>query len=320
MAALLDAVRESCAAVARRAHHVRIDSAVLPAYAASLPLGQVAAPSVDTTTHYVAGEAGTVAYFLALDTINFGSGWFPLLRKRAGRSGYFTIAIGLKDAFERDGPWEAATLAALTPARCAAVFDQPADFPLMAQFARALNDYGRLLLDSYAGDPLRLVAAAGGSAERLATLLTALPDYRDVATHDGQPVAFYKRAQLAAADLALALGALTPPSPRGQFTDLARLTMFADNLVPHVLRLDGILRYAPELLARIEAEALIPAGSAEEVEIRACALHAVELLVAELRRAGHAITAQQLDYWLWNRGQGARYKAEPRHRTRSVYY
>ena len=32
------------------------------------------------------------------------------------------------------------------------------------------------------------------------------------------------------------------------------------------------------------------------------------------------VTSMQLDYVLWNRGQQARYKAEPRHRTRTVFY
>jgi len=32
------------------------------------------------------------------------------------------------------------------------------------------------------------------------------------------------------------------------------------------------------------------------------------------------VTSSQLDYYLWNRGQGPRYKALPRHRALSVYY
>ena len=88
---------------------------------------------------------------------------------------------------------------------------------------------------------------------------------------------FLKRAQIAAADLARAGVAA--------FRDLDRLTMFADNLVPHVLRVDGMLTYDAELLDRIERGELIEHGSPEEVEIRACALHAVELIVAE-QRAG----------------------------------
>ena len=45
------------------------------------------------------------AYLLTLDTINFGSGWFPTLRKRPGCSGYFTVAWALSDRFrERTAP------------------------------------------------------------------------------------------------------------------------------------------------------------------------------------------------------------------------
>ena len=83
---------------------------------------------------------------------------------------------------------------------------------------------------------------------------------------------FFKRAQLAAADLHLQ--GIAPAA------DVAALTLFADNLVPHVLRIDGVLEFEPELAARIERGELIEHDSPEEVEIRACALHAVELLVA----------------------------------------
>ena len=119
---------------------------------------------------------------------------------------------------------------------------------------------------------------------------------------------FLKRAQIAAADLARAGVAA--------FRDLDRLTMFADNLVPHVLRLDGLLTYDPALLERIESGELIEHGSPEEVEIRACALHAVGLIAAE--RAG-AIEAD-IDSLLWHRGQEPRYKAVPRHRSRCTAY
>jgi hypothetical protein len=101
-----------------------------------------------------------------------------------------------------------------------------------------------------------------------------------------------------------------------RFDDLDRLTIFADNLVPHVLRVDGLLEYDPDLLARINREELIAAGSQEEQEIRACAVHAVELLREQL----DGVTSMQLDYVLWNRGQEPDYKAQPRHRTRTVFY
>jgi hypothetical protein len=94
--------------------------------------------------------------------------------------------------------------------------------------------------------------------------------------------------------------------------------MFADNLVPHVLRLDGILRFDPELVARIDREELIEHGSVEEVEIRACAVHAVELLVAASPES--RLSAARVDQVLWQRGQRPDYKASPRHRSRCTAY
>jgi hypothetical protein len=99
------------------------------------------------------------------------------------------------------------------------------------------------------------------------------------------------------------------------FDDLDRLTIFADNLVPHVLRVDGVLRYDAELAAKIDAGELLEAGSPEEVEIRACAVHAGELIAARL-----AVPPRTLDGWLWNRGQAPRYKTRPRHRARTIFY
>jgi hypothetical protein len=144
-----------------------------------------------------------------------------------------------------------------------------------------------------------------------------MPYFDDVEPYDGLEVPFYKRAQLTPADLAVAFGDKGP----GHFQDLDRLTIFADNLVPHVLRIDGILLYEEDLAMRIDAEEPIPPGSPEEVEIRACAVHAVELLAEELRESRREVTAMGLDYLLWNRGQQPYYKRiRPRHRTRTVFY
>lgn len=300
-----------------------IDYDAIVGYAAGMPAAAFVSPTLDADHHFLADRAGTVAYFFTLDTINFGSGYWPILHKRPGLSGYFTIAASLKEAFEREGPWDARTLAGMTAARCAAAFGQAPGFPLMGRYAEALNEMGRLLLEAYGGSPVALLESVGGSAEALAERLAALRSYQDVAVHRGEPVAFYKRAQLAAADLNIALTALEGMgngAARPRFHDLDRLTIFADNLVPHVLRLDGVLRYAPDLIERIEVEELLPSGSPEEVEIRACSVHAVELIKAELARSGSPVTAHQLDYWLWNRGQGPTYKARPRHRTRSDFY
>jgi len=306
--------------VAERAVHVGIDLERIPSYAASLPLERVARPAHDPCTHYLGHGEDTVAFFLTLDAINFGSGYFPCLRKRPGMSGYFTIAAGLNDRYQSRGPLSPQELMDLRAEDCARMFGQELGNPpvreLMGLFATALQDLGRYVAEHFAGRFAGLVEAANASAEHLVRLLRAMPFFRDVETYDGLPVPFYKRAQLTAADLAIAFDGRGP----GRFTDLGRLTIFADNLVPHGLRLDGLLRYDEDLAARIDGGELIPAGSAEEVEIRACAVDAVERLAALLREQGRDVAAYELDYLLWNRGQEPEYKARPRHRTRTVFY
>jgi hypothetical protein len=129
-------------------------------------------------------------------------------------------------------------------------------------------------------------------------------------------VLFYKRAQITVQDLSVVFEGQGP----GRFEDRAELTMFPDNLVPHVLRVDGVLRFSENVLARIDAVDDIPVGSPEEIEIRACGLHAVELLRAELGENGTEITSGDLDNVLWNLGAQPRYKAVTRHRSRCVFY
>ena len=231
------------------------------------------------------------------------------------------MAAGLNDWFQAEGAPSAARLAKLTQGDCARIFGQdlgsPAAAELMGLFAKALNDLGALLLARFDGDPAKLVESAGHKAENLVAALRIMPFFDDIEIWRGHKVPFMKRAQLTAADLGLAF----ENEGWRRFDDLDRLTIFADNLVPHVLRVDGILRYDLDLAARIDREDPLEVGSVEEIEIRAAALHAVELLKQHLHKAGHTrITAMALDYLLWNRGQAARYKAIPRHRARGVFY
>src|SRR4051795_8567026 len=100
---LCDDVREHCAATAAQAHWVAIDEARLDAYDLEGPPPEP--DPLDPERHYLEGSRDDVAnYILALDAINFGSGWFPLLRKRPFSSGYLTVAWGLADCYRRQGP------------------------------------------------------------------------------------------------------------------------------------------------------------------------------------------------------------------------
>ncbi len=313
---LFAAVREAAAAVAERARFVAIDEAKLRDLAERLlPDLQTTAP--DPAHIRLESDHETLAFVVTLDAVNFGSGWFPVLHKPEGRSGYFTIATALRRHFERRGAFSAEELEAITPEACTRLFGQdPANAEvaeLMHFFARSLSDLGSMLRERCGGSFPGLLDLAGGRAAELVALLAEMPLYRDVCRYGSLEVPLYKRAQITAADLALAFDESGP----GRFSDLDQLTIFADNLIPPVRRCEGVLRYAPSLCERIDAGDLLVPGSPEEVEIRAVGLHAVERMALHL---SPGVAARDLDRVLWSRGQSPLIKARNRHRARSVFY
>lgn len=315
---ILDDIRTSCAAVAAAATHVTIDRDRVAGFAGELDLD---APRNDPGQVRVGSEENTTAFVLALDAINFGSGYFPHLRKRPGMSGYHTIASSLRDHVADTGGLTTERLAAWTVDDAAATFGQVLDggpaHELMELFTQAWHDLAAFVERVGDGSFTTTVAAAEGSASRLVELLDEMPFFHDVHAHPAVgAVPLYKRAQIVVQDLHVAFDGKGP----GRFEDRRELTMFADNLVPHVLRVEGVLTFDDDLVRRIEAVDDIPVGSVEEVEIRACGLHAVELLRDAMRSRGDRISSGDLDNVLWNLGANPRYKAIPRHRTRCVFY
>lgn len=320
-ARLFDTIRCRCAEVTRRARSVRIDDGALEAFATRLAETPWPQEDLDPAHHFQGSESDTLAFVIALDAINFGSGWFPALRKRDGLSGYRTVATACKERFETEGAVRGATLRATTVEAMAGMLDQdlldPEVTELMALYAKAWRDLGEWLLRRHDDRFESVVESARGSAARLVASLAEMSLYQDVARYDELVVPFYKRAQITVADLDRAFHA---GAPRWRFEDLDSLTLFADNLVPHVLRCEGVLVYEASLVDRIDQEILLELGSPEEVEIRAVAVEAVERLVHALAERGRPTTAHGLDGLLWNAGQSPAIKARPRHRTRCSYY
>ena len=290
-----------------RARSVRIEEAKIEEYAAGLAQAGAAGPGEEPREAERDPEAAA-AFAICMNAINFGSGWWPTIRKRPGLSGYSTMEAGVNERFDSAGPWSAEELAAMDAATIAAMVGQDAEHPLMPQFAVALRDVGAHLNAEHGGRYLGVVEGAG-SIPDLARRLSRWASFADVSHYEGREVPFFKRAQLAAADLHRAGVAELP--------GVERLTAFADNLVPHVLRVDGILDLDPELTARIEAEELLSHGSPEEVELRAGAVHAVELLADA---TDNTLTPAAIDSALWNRGRDPRYKSIPRPRSRNTAY
>src|SRR3954466_14756521 len=160
---LCDDVRANAAAIAESARHVRIDLEKVGEIAPGPP------PEIDPERHYLEGSREDVAaYLLTLDAINFGSGWFPTLRKRPGCSGYYTVSWALADHWRANGPWSTEQLRALDAGTVAEALGQERGHELMALYAEALRQLGGWLGERH---PIEIV---GSSAEGLAESLRAV--------------------------------------------------------------------------------------------------------------------------------------------------
>ena len=318
MASIVDAVRTTCARVAQNADLVQIDADAVARLAQAFDVAGAKRRADGDVVGDPNNPERAIALALASVAINFTSGWHDIIRKRPGMSGATSMVARLVDYEQITGAFTPARLQQITAVDCSQIFEQELDGGavqhLLDLLSDTLNDLGAL--GEASGSFSAFVDGADASAVALTTALAERAPWHDVATHHGQPVAFHKRAQLAAATLHRTFGGST----FGRFDDLDELTIFADNLVPHVLRLDGVLSYDAELLATIDRGELLEHGSPGEVEIRACGVHAAELLAAGLRRLGHEITCADIDHALWSRGGGPTYKAARRHRCRNRFY
>jgi hypothetical protein len=220
-----------------------------------------------------------------------------------------TIASRLTSRFRGRGPWSADELTCIDTVEVADVMGQDPDHELMSLFAASLRDLGEHVSEESGGSFEHIFDETDSSAVATAQRLAGWNCFADTSPYEDIEVPFFKRAQLACADLQAAGVA--------KFSDLHRLTAFADNLIPHVLRIEGVLVLDPELTARIDAEELLIHDSPEEVELRACAVHAIELVSAA---CSYRVSPAEIDMVIWARGQEPRYKARPRPRSRTTSY
>ena len=200
-------------------------------------------------------------------------------------------------------------LAAMTLDQAAEIFagDDESVIPLLSEPLDNLRQAGQVLSEKYRGSALNILNWSIYDAVELARILREdFMSFNDVAILGRQHVPFLKRAQLCARDLASVV--------RIYNTDL--LTACADYKLPQILRAFGVLKYRGDLAERIDNFLLIPAGSREEIEIRAATIWAVELI----RRRIPEYSAAQIDSAIWLLSQNPKMAVRPYHRTYTVYY
>ncbi|XP_075514859.1 uncharacterized protein LOC142549672 [Primulina tabacum] len=306
----MDEVRATSAWVASQSSHVTIDPAGIEKVAETV---KDSIPKVEWDfegIHYFDNGPLTVQYLFVLDALNFC--FWP-----DKELSYDHLATGLKEALHNNkSAFDADRLQKYTGPELRKMLKWPRPLPLEDERVRLLHEVGFELERSFEGKASKLVESCQKSAAKLVALICQhFPGFRDHTVYKGRQVFLYKRAQIFAADL---WGSFKGQQ-YGEFNDIETVTMFADYIVPAVLEQLGVLKFSTALSHAITANVEIYSGSQEEVELRACSIHAVEEIRESIhRKSGKQVLSVELDLWLW--AFGIQCSSLQHHRTLSIYY
>nr|SVE73079.1 EOG090X0A16 [Ceriodaphnia reticulata] len=234
-------------------------------------------------------DASSIEWLFVADTLNFS---FWALEENAHYSvelhgvlytGYMALCAAITKALEAGVPITSSKYYAnITEEEVNKIFISSTgeSIPLLDQRCRLLQESGKILNEKFDGQFLNCVTQAESNAQKLLSLIvTNFPSFRDEAVIEGQKVSLYKRAQILVADI----WGLFKGKGLGTFTDIDTITMFADYRVPQSLVHFEAIEYSEKLYGMLAKNHIFLNGERQEVEIRGCSIHAVELVKEELK-------------------------------------
>lgn len=187
---------------------------------------------------------------------------------------------------------------------------------LITQRVENLLEAKYILHQKYNDSVTNLIKSANNSAVNLTNIIyNDFPSFRDKSAYNNYEVFFLKRAQLTSKMLYDCL----KNSGLGHFTDIEKLTLFADYKIPQTLHTLGILKYDKKLQDILKNEIQIPKDSEMEIEIRSACVQAGEIIKINLRKKISGISSAQIDTYLWLMSKKIK-PSLPHHKTITTYY
>lgn len=199
------------------------------------------------------------------------------------------------------------------------IFKGNVQIPLLAERVKVFNEIGTVLNSKYDGKALNVLKTSNYDSVKLLDMLTTDFPYSfdDKSIYNGEVIYFYKKAQLFIYDL-FCLYKTNKIS--NEITNYDKLTMFADYKVPQMLRKLGVTEYSEHLSNLVDNSIELESGSKEEIEIRANAIWAIELIKKELNKKFNNIASADIDFSLWKISQNKSPEDKPYHKCRSAWY
>ncbi len=345
----LDQVKATSAEIVKRSKHVKINQTVLQQQTTKLAkeVWDKIENEIEDGMDQVVSDAGFIEslmiawdgenwhynayktepdlcaqYILVLSAMNFCF-WPKATDVTSGELvefEYDSLATGLRDVLLKDRhAFDADRLILVDENVLLEWFHQKA-LPNAAERARLLREIGAGLYYHFQGKASNLILASFKSCSNLVKLVVQyFPGFRDMSIDPltGKQVFFFKRAQIFCADI----HGCFRGQGLGEFSDIRKLTMFADYRVPQILREYKVLEYDTELSRVIDEQEMVLSGSNYEIEIRAATIQVVEQMRNMLEAKNRIrVKSIEVDWLLWQRGEKLRHELKPHHKTLTVYY
>jgi len=190
------------------------------------------------------------------------------------------------------------------------------EIPLLEKRLEILREVGETVCRYHDSNFGNVVNSANRDALALLDIIVnEFPSFNDSASFEVEKIKFHKRAQLLISDIYNVFEG----KDYGKLENIGKLTVCADYILPMVLRHIGILEYSLELSGRVDKKILIPAGTAEEIEIRANTIIAVEMIKEKLNPKFPDITSMMLNDYFWLEGNNVPLQI-PHHLTETTFY
>lgn len=318
---VFEKVRSSTKKVVDQAEFIKWDLNKLEKLASKLDLHYIKKFYKYEGDFYFKGKGEELLnYIITLNALNFGSGlskeWKE--RRKYKDSSFKSVALALKKEIEQGNCLDSDFSENVNKEKIAKILEIDQQFELVRMFEKSLNELGEFVLSKFTSysNLIRSINPENRAEGLVKLFIENLSCYRDIFIYNNFEVFFLKRAQILANDLYLAFEG----KDYGDIRDVSNLTMFADNLVPHFFRIEGVLIYKKEILEKLEKEENIPSGSKEEIEIRSFAVQCVEKLKEILNKKDPFITSAMIDWYIWEIAHDKKYKSVPRHRTVTYFY
>ncbi|XP_029177674.1 queuosine salvage protein-like [Nylanderia fulva] len=239
--------------------------------------------------HYPNFTEETVDWLFVFHTLNF-SLFYPqgIKQWRAGdKDGFYALSFAIKRAIDNEKPlWDPKYYSKLTLNELEDIFrsdDGETTIPLLNERLTALHQIGNVLLEKYEGTFKNCIKSAEYNSDKLMKLLfDEFEPYRDEAKYRNKTVRLYTKANSLIKDIWACY------KKKNMFhlnKENMMSTMFIDYRSPIVLFYCKVLTYGNKRLQKLKNnDQLLKHGDAEELELRACSLLAVNKILKQIEK------------------------------------